>query len=263
VATPQFPPGQHAFYYISVAVAMMVLGIAKTGFGGGIGILAILIMALVMPAQQMLAEVAILLVVVDLIGNLHYLGEWDWSALKFLVPGAALGVVMGIFALLAMGHTTPARFDHNLSMTIGIVCLLVVAVQAYRLTGRELPMPSTGPVAGTAVGIVAGFVSTISHSAGPLIMLYLLQERIDKRRLVGTMLLYTLLINLMKLVSYMGIGTVTARTFREVLWMLPLLFLGTLAGVWMNRRIPQKPFIAILYIVAAAASVEMICRALA
>ncbi len=261
MAIPVLPVGQHAFYYICVALAMIVLGIAKTGFGGGIGILAVLIMALVMPAQEMLADVAILLVVVDLIGNLYYLGEWDWPVLKFLIPGAMLGVVGGAFALLAMGHTTPQRFDRNLSLTIGIVCLLVVAIQAYRLTGRELPMPSTGPVAGTGVGVLAGFVSTISHSAGPLIMLYLLQERIDKRRLVGTMLFYTFLINVMKLVSFIGIHTVKLQTFRAIIWMLPLLFLGTVAGAWMNKRIPEKPFVAIMYVVAAAASVEMIYKA--
>ena len=70
------------------------------------------------------------------------------------------------------------------------------------------------PVYGRAL---AGGVSTVSHSAGPILTLYLLQEHIDKRRLIGTMLIYTLLINLAKLVSYVTIThTVTLGTFQRV-----------------------------------------------
>ena len=43
------------WYYLCVTLAVIVLGISKTGFGGGIGILAIPLMAMVMSAEQMVA----------------------------------------------------------------------------------------------------------------------------------------------------------------------------------------------------------------
>ena len=168
---------------------------------------------------------------------------------------------MGTLIMLGLERWKPHRFDQNLSLAIGGICLIVVAMQAYRLTGRELPTPSTSAAAGTGVGFVAGTVSTLSHSAGPIVMLYLLQERVEKRRLVGTMLMFTLLINSVKLMSYMGVShTVTAGTFKATAWMLPLLPVGTLSGAWMNKRIPEKPFVIIMYIAAGATAIQMIYK---
>jgi uncharacterized membrane protein YfcA len=219
-----------------------------------------------MPASTMIAVLAVLLVVVDLFANVHYIGEYEWPVLRWLLPGAVIGVVVGMGALLLMRGSdsgTSGTFDRRLSLTIGLICLVFVAAQCWRLLGRPLPTLPTSPSSSLAIGAVAGAVSTISHSAGPILMLYLLQERIDKRHLVGTMLLYTLLINSVKLVSYVWIGAVTWATCRSTWWMIPALPAGTLAGVWMNRRLPEKPFTVIMYLAAAATAAQMIYKALA
>jgi uncharacterized membrane protein YfcA len=250
-----------AAYYVCVSVAIVVLGISKTGFGGGIGILSIPLMAMVMPAQRMVAVLAIVLVVVDLFSNVHYLGEWDWAVLKWLLPGAVAGVGVGCIVLVAMQRWDPSRFDKNLSLAIGLICLAVVAMQVIRMVGKNVPTPRNGPVSGAAVGVVAGAVSTISHSSGPIVSLYLLQERVEKRKLVGTMLLYTLLINSVKLILFVALlRTVDGGTFRATAWMIPLLPVGTITGVWMNKRIPERPFVIIMYVAAAVTAAQMIWK---
>ena len=183
-------------YHVCVAIAVIILGISKTGFGGGIGILSIPLMALVMPTSEMIAVMAVLLVIVDLFANVHYIGEYDWPVLKWMLPGALVGVLIGAELLLIMRGHNPGSFDSKLALTIGIICLIFVLAQCYRLTGREIPTLPTNAASSASLGAVAGTVSTVSHSAGPIIMLYLLQERLEKRRLVGTMLIYTLLIQL-------------------------------------------------------------------
>jgi uncharacterized membrane protein YfcA len=250
-------------YHLCIALAVVVLGISKTGFGGGIGILSIPLMALVMPAEQMIAVLAVLLVIVDLFANVHYLGQYDWPVLKWMLPGAVFGVLLGCVILVLMRGTDPASFNRKLSLTIGLLCVIFVLAQCYRLLGREIPTLPSNPASSAGVGALAGVVSTISHSAGPIITLYLLQEKVEKRRLVGTMLLYTLLINTVKLIGYMLIATVTLATVRQALWMIPLLPVGTLIGVWMNRRLPERPFMIIMYVAAAATATQMIWKALA
>lgn len=250
-------------YHVCVALAVIILGISKTGFGGGIGILSIPLMAMVMPATQMLAVLAVLLVIVDLFANVHYLGEYDWPVLKWMLPGAVFGVLVGCGILLWMGKTT-GNVDQKLALMIGILCIVFVAMQCYRLTGREIPTLPTKPASSVGIGALAGSVSTLSHSAGPIIILYLLQEKVDKRKLVGTMLLYTLLINSVKLVGYVTINqNVTLATVRQTLWMIPLLPIGTLTGVWMNKRLPEKPFTIIMYVAAALTAIQMIYKSLA
>jgi uncharacterized membrane protein YfcA len=250
-------------YHVCVILAVIILGVSKTGFGGGVGILSIPLMAMVMPAPTMIAVLAILLVVVDCFANLHYIGQYDWPVLRWLLPGALVGVAIGIAALLLMRGADSSTFDRRLSLTIGLICLLFVLLQCWRLLGFYLPTLPIGPGSSVAIGAVAGAVSTISHSAGPIVMLYLLQERIHQTRLVGTLLMFTLLINGVKIASYVLIGTVTWGTFHQTLWMLPFLPAGTLAGVWMNRRIPEKPFTVVMYLAAAATAVQMIYKALA
>ena len=249
-------------YHVCVVLAVIILGLSKTGFGGGTGILSIPLMALVMPSPTMIAILAILLLVVDCFANVHYIGEYDWPVLRWLVPGAGVGVVIGIGVLLLMRGGDSSTFDRRLSLTIGLICLIFVLLQCWRLAGRYLPTLPVRPASSVAIGAVAGVVSTISHSAGPIVMLYLLQERIAKKRLVGTMLMFTLLINGVKVVSYVLIGTVTWATFRQTWWMIPFLPVGTLAGVWMNRRIPEKPFMAVMYAAAAATAAQMIYKAM-
>jgi len=250
-------------YHVCVILAVVILGISKTGFGGGVGILSIPLMAMVMPAPTMIAVLAILLVVVDCFANLHYISQYDWPVLRWLLPGAVVGVAIGIAALLLMRGTDSTTFDRRLSLTIGLICLIFVLLQCWRLMGQYLPTLPIGPASSIAIGAVAGAVSTISHSAGPIVMLYLLQERIDKKRLVGTMLMFTLLINSVKMVCYGAVGVVTWATFHQTWWMIPFLPVGTLAGVWMNRRIPEKPFTVVMYVAAAATAVQMIYKALA
>lgn len=247
-------------YYICAAAAVIVLGVSKTGFGGGIGILAMPLMAMVMPAQEMVAVLAILLVAVDLFSNVHYIGEWDWPVLKWMLPGAVAGVGVGLAVMQVMERMNPGRFDQNLSMTIGLICLAFVLLQAWRLTGRDVPTLPVGRTSSSAVGLVAGSVSTVSHSSGPIVLLYLLQERVEKRKLVGTMLLYTLLINSVKLVGYVAVSTVTLATLKKTAWMFPLLPVGTLTGVWMNKRMPERPFVVIMYVAAAATAGQMIWK---
>jgi uncharacterized membrane protein YfcA len=250
-------------YHVCIALAVVILGISKTGFGGGVGILSIPLMAIVMPAEQMIAVLAVLLVVVDLFANVHYLGQYDWPVLKWMLPGAVLGVLLGCLILVMMRGSDPVAFGRKLSLIIGLLCLIFVAMQCYRLLGNEIPTLPVNPGSSATVGTVAGVVSTLSHSAGPIMTLYLLQERVEKRKLVGTMLLYTLLINSVKLIGYVSIATVSWATVRQSLWMIPFLPVGTLAGVWMNRRLPEKPFMVIMYVAAAVTAGQMIYKALA
>jgi uncharacterized membrane protein YfcA len=112
-----------------------------------------------------------------------------------------------------------------------------------------------------SIGLAAGTVSTINNSAGPILTIYLLQEKLPKRLMVGTLLLYTVIINCTKLPTYIAMGLITRQTLHDSIWFIPLIPAGTLIGAWMNKRVPEKPFAAIVYIAAAAAAGAMIYKA--
>lgn len=262
---PEIPPGTSpAVYYVCVGLAVLVIGLSKAGFGGGIGILAMPLTAAAMPGQpqRMLGILLPILILADLLSNLHYLKAWETRLLKPLLAGAMAGIVAGSAGVWYFQRVDPGGFKRTLSLLIGVICLAFVAIQLPGLRGRPARSLPPGRGSSLAVGGVAGFVSTMSHGAGPIVTLYLLQEKLEKRILVGTLVFFFLVVNVAKLPTYAAVGWIHGGTLRDGLWTLPLLPLGTLAGAWLMKRVPEKPFIAILYAATALTAGQMIWSAL-
>lgn len=261
---PQIPSGVEPWiYFLSVGSAVFVVGLSKAGFGGGIGIVAVPLMGSVMPPQHMLGVLLPLLIAADLLSNLHHLRAYEWRLLGPLLWGGAAGIAAGSAVFWLIRRSDPAGFQKTLALLIGGICVAFVAIQAWSLAGRRVPTLPSHPASGIAVGGLAGFVSTISHSAGPLVTLYLLGEKVEKRRLVGTLVFYFLLVNVSKVPTFVALGTINAATLRDSIWLIPLVPLGTLAGAWLHPRVPERPFAAILYAAALLTAGHMIWSALA
>jgi uncharacterized membrane protein YfcA len=260
---PEIPDGVEPWiYYVCVGAAVLITGISKAGFGGGIGIVAIPLMGSVMPARHMLGVQLPLLIAADALSNLHHLRNYDWKILKPLVWGALAGVLLGSAVFWSLQGTDPAKLQRGLSLLIGLICLLFVVIQALGLMGRRVPTLPSHPASSVAVGTTAGFVSTLSHGAGPLVTLYLLQAKLPRHILVGTQVFYFLLVNSAKVPTYAALHYINRSTLLDSLWFIPLIPLGTLAGAWMNKRVPEKPFAAILYVAAVITAANMIWSAL-
>lgn len=257
---PEIAPGiPPALFYAFGAAAALVIGISKAGFGGGTGILAIPLMAAVTKSPlHMLGMLLPVLIVADALSNLHHLRNYEWRLLKPLLLGAMAGVIVGSAGIWLLRDADPDRFQRGLKLLIGAICLLFVGMQLYGLTGRKVPTLPPGRASSVGVGALSGFVSTFSHSAGPIATLYLLQEKVEKRLLVGTLLLLFLLVNVSKVPTYVALGIINGATLRDSLWMFPILPVGTVLGAWMNRRVPEKPFVAILYAAAAVTAAHMV-----
>jgi uncharacterized protein len=261
---PQIPQGTSpALYFVCVGLAVLVIGLSKAGFGGGIGILAMPLTAAAMPGDptRMLGILLPILILADVLSNLHYLKAWETRLLKPMLAGAAAGILAGSAALAYFQHANPATFRRGLSLLIGGICLVFVAIQLPGLWGRRVRSLPPGPGSSVAVGGVAGFVSTMSHGAGPIVTLYLLQEKLEKRILVGTLVFFFLLVNAAKVPTFVAMGWINAGTLRDGLWTLPLLPLGTLAGAWLMKRMPEKPFIVVLYVATSVTAAHMIWAA--
>ncbi len=262
---PDIPAGVPASqYYLCVGLAVLVIGLSKAGFGGGIGILAMPLTAAAMPADptRMLGILLPILILADLLSNLHYLKAWEGRLLKPLLIGAGAGIALGSVAVWWFQRSDPSGFKRTLSLLIGGICLAFVVIQLPALWGRPARSLPPGRASSLAVGGVAGFVSTMSHGAGPIVTLYLLREKLEKRILVGTLVFFFLVVNVAKVPTYVAMGWIRGDTLRDGLWTLPLLPLGTLAGAWLHKRVPEKPFIVIMYAATAFTAVHMIWSAL-
>jgi len=257
------------WYYFCVGAAVLITGISKAGFGGGVGILALPVMTLVVGPKHMLGITLPLLIACDIFSNLHHIGFYDWKRLRPLLGGAVGGVIVGTVILLLLRGKPSAEFNSIMYGVVGTICLIVVGMQAYRLFGKEVPTLPPHPASAAAVGVVAGAVSTINHAAGPIVSIYLLQEKVEKRYLVGTLLLYFLLINSAKVPTYLfipfppdGRPLINLETLRSSIWFIPLIPVGTVMGAWMHHRVPEKPFAVIMYAAAAVTAAHLVGKSL-
>jgi uncharacterized membrane protein YfcA len=259
---PQIPPGTPAWLYLlCVGGAVMVIGISKAGFGGGVGIVAVPLMAIALPADQTIGVMLPVLIVADFISIYHHRGTDSRPHLRWMTAGALIGIVVGTLILWQLQQED--ALEQALNLIIGGLCLFFVALQVYRIFGGYVPhLPRTAGT-GRSAGFLAGVVSTLMHGAGPVMSIYLLEQRLAKRELVGTAVVFIFAVNVLKLPTYFGLSLINPPTLVQSLWCLPLVPLGTLIGIWMHRRINEKAFSFVMYAGAAAAAVHMLYEAFA
>jgi len=256
---PTIPQGIELWQYLlCMGGAVLIIGIAKAGFGGGIGILAVPLTILVLPPDRAIGFMLPVLIVADALSNLHHIRYRSGPHLRWSLSGAVIGVVLGSLILWWMQSTI--YFNAWLNLCIGVICLLFVVLQVYRLSGGKVPRVPDGRWPGRVAGGLAGTVSTLAHSAGPIMTIYLLERQMEKRLLVGTLVLFFFILNVMKLPTFFGLGLINPATLLEGLWFVPLVPVGTLLGVWLNKRISEKPFVTVMYLGAAAAASHMLYK---
>ncbi len=246
------------WYWTALALAAWVIGVAKSGFGGGVGILAVPLVASTVGGERGVGVILPVLIAADVVAVVQHRRHVSWPLLRPALVGAAVGIAAAtlVIVLFRQGQMLNAA----LNLTVGGVCLLLVMLQVYRMLGGHVPRLPGTPGFAAATGGVAGGVSTLAHAAGPIMSIYWLDRKIPKAQLIGSLVVFFFVVNLAKVPSFMGLGLIHRGTLLESAWMLPVIPLGSAAGWWMHRRIPEKPFTIIMYVGAAAAAGWMIYK---
>jgi uncharacterized membrane protein YfcA len=254
------------------SLSAMLVSLAKAGFGGSIGILS---MPLMVYACQGRTELALgvmlpILVACDQFSIVPWFGKWERRIVLLLLPGLVAGVVIGSVALYGITRLNLSERTHTgdaiLMLGIGVIALGFVAIQIYRsLHPRPLPFR---PVfwQGSAVGSLAGFTSTLSHAAGPIVTIYMLPQGLPKEKFVASTVLYYWVGNLIKLPPYYLLGMLDGKTFLLSLTLVPAVGVGVALGIFLHKRVGQKQFTGVVYVLLALAGTQLVisaCRALA
>jgi uncharacterized membrane protein YfcA len=233
-------------------VAAFVVGFLKTSLGGGIGLVLTPTLSLVLPPSTALALIAPLLLLSDPIALRYYWRVWDRRQLLLLLPGTLGGVVAGAFILSLLS-------DLALKRMIGIVALAFALAQlALSRRGRSL-FPASPPAAvGLVAGVVTGLASTLAHSGGLVVGLYLVSLGLPSALVVGTGAAVYIASDVVKLASYWRIGFLGGDVVLAAVAATPLLVAGAWLGVRVNRRLPRRAFELALLGIAIAGSVRLL-----
>jgi uncharacterized membrane protein YfcA len=247
--------------WVGASLAALLVGISKSGFGAGAGILAVPLMAAALGPAGMLPAMLLLLLAGDVLGVRQYASDHDGRDLAFLLPGLAAGVALGS-ALLSWFLALP---DAKLWLrrVIGVLAIAFVTVQAALLDrpgGRAGGRPVYRPRLwhGVGIGACAGITSTLAHTGGPFVALFLLPQMLGRRVFVGTILKFFFAANLLKLAPYARQGLLTAQAVFTARPLLPLVAAGALAGAALNRRLSDSRFRLVVYLLTLLSGVWLV-----
>ena len=81
-------------FYLAALIGVLITGISKSGFGG-IGGLAVPLMALTIPPPQAAAIMLPILLVMDAMGLVVFRSQFDRANLRIILPGAIVGITLG------------------------------------------------------------------------------------------------------------------------------------------------------------------------
>ena len=241
-------------FWMLAAVAVLLTGISKGGFGG-LAIFAVPILALLISPIQAAAILLPILILMDWVSVAAYRSSWDRRLLALMLPPALLGI--GIAWALA-GFVT----EDGVRIAVGIVA---VAFPLWVWFGPQggVEAIARSRLAGRFAGLVAGFTSTIAHAGGPPFQAYTLPQKLDHRLYVGTGVMFFFAVNAAKLIPYAALGQFSGENLAASLVLAPLAPVGVLAGVWLVKRIDGALFYRIIYALVFATGCKLLWDGLA
>lgn len=231
------------WFYVAAIPAVLLFGIAKGGFGGGLGVVAVPLMALVVSPLQAAAVLLPILCLMDLVGLWAYRGRWLWPELRILIPASIVGIAAGTLTFGFMSAAT-------VRIIVGLVAIAFTAHYVYSTRHKpDSALPHFPPPVGIAAGAAGGFTSFIAHAGGPPISIYLLRRPLDRTDFVATTVLLFAAINYVKLLPYGWLGQLSAENLATSLVLAPLAPVGVYTGVWLHRRVSDSFFFRLMYVV--------------
>lgn len=237
-------------FYIVSAIAIIVTGISKSGFAGGLGVMTVPLMSLFIAPQFAVAIMMPILIVMDVIIVWHYRKTWNGAIVLMLVPGALFGIFMGAMTFQFM--------DANLiKFIIGALSLIFVARYILSL-GKSNEPKKTGKALPFILGSISGFAAFIAHAGGPPIKGLLLQKNLEKSEFVGTNGMYIFFMNVLKIFIYSGMGQLTAESLKTSLALSPMLFVGIAVGTYLHKIVDPKLFIKLVHVFLFAAGLKLL-----
>ncbi len=240
-------------FYVAAGVAAVVVGASKGGVPG-VGMLAVPVLSLVIPPITAAGLLLPLLVVTDMFAVAAYRRHYSVRNLAILIPGATLGVGIG----WGIASLVP---ESGVKLLIGVIGVAFV-LQRWLRRDIGVPRPAHwGP--GLFWGALSGFTSFVAHAGSPPFQVYVLPQRLEKMRYVGTSTILFAIINVEKLVPYWALGQLSLANLRLMAQLFPVGIAATLITFRLVKRIPDRLFFLAVDAVLFLISVKLIGDAVA
>jgi uncharacterized membrane protein YfcA len=216
-------------FFSMTGIVICLIGLSKGGFDGSMGALGTPLMILVLPADQVVGLLLPILMIADVFAVTSHWKRWDRKLVILLLPGAVVGVLIGTLFITNVSPTMLRR-------GIGVIALLFALYKLFEQSIFGSIRYQAQNWHGSVAGTVAGFSSSLAHTGGPPITIYLLMQEVTPRVFVATSALFFMALNWIKVPSYFYAGLFDFNLLWRVAWLLPLLPIS----VWVGKSVATK-----------------------
>lgn len=236
-----------------LAFAALLTGFIKGGMPA-LGPFVAALVALYFPTREALGVTVILFLIGDTAAVWLYWRRANWHELRKMLVPVIVGIVAGGFVL--------ARLDNRtLGLAIGVLILVLVAMEPFRARLSEWALRNHG-IARAGTGAIAGFATTISNSAGPILNIYFLLLKLDKHAFIGTATMFFFFANVSKVPVFLYQDVFVPGYLPTLALMVPVVYLGVYAGRRFFDWIPQLWFNRVVLVLTAVAALWLIFTSL-
>lgn len=216
-------------FWLLASIGIILTGISKSGFAGGAGVVAVPLLALVIPVPTAVFLMLPLLLVMDGRTIQYYWRHANWNELRAILPAAIAGIVAGGFLLGELP-------DKLLKLLLGVISIV------FALWQRLAPWLGSMRGSGWLWGSISGLTSTLLHAGGPPINIYLIARNLPKLTWLATAGIFFGAMNALKVVPYVLSGQWPLWLLWLSLALIPIALLGTRLGKWVQGYISDQHF---------------------
>jgi hypothetical protein len=228
------------WFYLLAIPALLLTSISKGGFGAGLGVLAVPLMALRLPVPQVIAIILPIICLMDLASVWSYRGQWDTAILRVCLPSALVGILLGWISFGVLPEVW-------LRLIVGVAAVGFPIQRWLATARRRADDGERKPLYGVWWATVSGFTSFLANAGGPPFSIYLLGLRLEKTPLVGTTALFFAVVNFSKLMPFVLLGLFTRTSLLTALIISPVALIGIWLGLRLHRRLNLQIFYGVSY----------------
>ena len=244
-------PIDSSFYFIAIPAVLMV-GMSKGGMGEVLGLLAVPLLSFVVAPVQAAAIMLPILVCMDMASLYIWRKHGDNQALKYMLPGAIVGIAFG-------WATSAIMPSYVMRLIIGGVALSFTArffYTRYFRKGSVAPRPHNLARA-SLWSSISGYGSFVAHAGGAPYQVYALPLGLPPREYTGTAVRFFAIVNAIKLVPYYALGQLDVTNLYLSATLFPLAVAATFAGAFLVKRMHPDVFYPFMYAMCALAGVKL------
>lgn len=242
-----------AFVVVAI-IAVLITGISKGGFGG-MALLAVPLMSLVIPPIQAAGIMLPIMIPMDVMSVWMYRRSWDKGNLSVLIPAAIIGITIG-------GLTARWVNDDIVRLIVGVIAVTFITHRWLGMRRRpgqqDVQREPPNRALGVFWGACSGFTSFLAHAGSPPYQVYVLPQRLPKEIYAGTSVIFFATANAIKLIPYSLLGQFSPSNLSVSAALLPIVPIGVLIGRWLNRRLREDIFYAIVMTAIFLVGVKLI-----